>query len=301
MAVSISQATPQERLAACRVLVSVRPPMDRDRAAQRHADLFDSRELDPAGLFVARGASGVLHGAMIVQEMPGALGLAWAPVVSRGRDRTAIEDALVAKSCGWLQARGVKVCQAFGSEPDAFAPLARHGFQCVTRLTDLNWKLESTDPPDPRFGFEPLGETNQAEFARTLLATLEGSLDCPEVTGSRTDAELLAGYLQGPGSHAHWFHVTMQSEPLGVVMLEPTNEAVEWELTYVGIAANFRGRRLGVELVKFALHHAANRGAHTVVLSVDSRNAPALKLYQTLGFKASGERDVFLAHWPPIS
>ena len=300
MAVSISQATPQERLAACRVLVAVRPPMDREHAAQRHVDLFDSGELDPAGLFVARGTSGVLHGAMIVQEMPGALGLAWAPVVPRGHDRTAIENSLVAAACGWLQARGVKVCQAFGSEPDAFAPLVRHGFRRVTRLTDLHWEGEAPEPPDSRLSFEPLHDASIA-FARTLLATFEGSLDCPEVTGSRTDAELLAGYLQGPGSHAHWFYVTMPSEPLGVVMLEPTNESVEWELTYVGIATNFRGRRLGAELVKFALHHAANRGAHRVVLSVDSRNAPALKLYQTLGFKASGERDVFLAHWPPIS
>ena len=74
-----------------------------------------------------------------------------------------------------------------------------------------------------------------------------------------------------------------------------------FDLTYLGIAPNFRGRRLGAELVKFARRYAKNAGAKTLLLSVDSRNEPALRLYRTLEFQASGERSVFLAQWPPIS
>ena len=303
MSVSASRATSEERAAACRVLVSVRPALDRDRATQHYLDLFDSRELDPSGLFVARGDGGAIRGAMVVQEMPGALGLVWAPTASRSPDRTAIEDALVATSCGWLRSRGVKVCQAFAGESDrdAFAPLVRYGFERIAKLADLRWELGPIPAPDRRLIFEPLDRENRAAFTRTLLETFEGSLDCPEVTGSRTDGEVLEGYLQEPAIPEQWFDVRLDCEPLGVVLLDRSHDLAVWELTYLGIAPRFRGRRLGAELVKFALQQAANRGARAVHLSVDSRNAPALRLYQTLGFQASGEREVFLAHWPPIS
>ncbi len=298
-----SLATSEERESACRLLVSVRPARDRDRAAQHYLDLFDSRELDPSGLFVARGKGGAIRGAMVVQEMPGSLGLAWAPTASRSPDRTAIEDALVATSCNWLRSRGVKVCQAFGGESDcdAFAPLVRYGFERIAKLADLRWELGPIATPDSRLSFEPLVGENRAAFTRTLLETFEGSLDCPEVTGSRTDEEVLEGYLQEPAIPEPWFDVRLDGKPLGVVLLDRSHDPAVWELTYLGIAPRFRGRGLGAELVKFALQQAANRGARAVHLSVDSRNAPARRVYQTLGFQASGEREVFLAHWPRIS
>ena len=303
MSVSTSRATSEERESACRLLVSVRPTLDRDRAAQHYLDLFDSRELDPSGLFVARGEGGAIRGAMVVQEMPGALGLAWAPTASRGPDRTAIEDSLVATSCNWLRSRGVKVCQAFAGESDcdAFAPLVRYGFARIAKLADLRWELGPIATPDSRLSYEPLDGENRAAFTRTLLETFEGSLDCPEITGTRTDEEVLEGYLQEPAIPEQWFAVRLDGKPLGVVLLDRSHDPAVWELTYLGIAPRFRGRGLGAELVKFALQQAANRGAQAMQLSVDSRNAPALRLYQTLGFQASGEREVFLAHWPRIS
>ena len=323
MSVSISPAIIEEREAACRLLVGVHPAADRDRAARRYLELFDSGELEPAGLFVARSEAGAIRGAMVVQAMPGALGLAWPPTADRGRDRTAIEDELVAASCGWLRSRGAKVCQAFAREleRDSHAPLVRYGFQHIARLADFRCELGDGAAPDSGLIFEPYGPANRDAFAATLLATFEGSLDCPEVTGSRTDSELLDGYIEPDSQCEHWFYVLIAGrasdgpdEPLlarraneastklvGVVLLDRAGEPGAFDLTYLGIAPNFRGRRLGAELVKFARRYAKNAGAKTLLLSVDSRNEPALRLYRTLEFQASGERSVFLAQWPPIS
>jgi hypothetical protein len=147
--------------------------------------------------------------------------------------------------------------------------------------------------------FETLGPANRNAFASLLLETFEGSLDCPEVTGSRSDAELLASYTETEEPREHWFLARHESHRIGVVLLEDSHD--DFELTYIGVAPIFRGRGFGSELVKFALSLAKKMGSRRVVLSVDERNEPALRLYRMQGFQASGAREVFLAHAPFVS
>lgn len=302
MRFTVQSAGSNDLGAAFRMLAAFRPLPDRDRAAERYRDLFASGELDPAGLFVARDEADAIRGAILVQVMPGALGLTWPPVTER-RNRAAIEDALVSGACDWLRSRGVKVCQAFASEleRDSLAALVRHGFRHVAQLLDMKCEPHSIIGPDSRVTFEPVGLENRAEFAATMLASYEGSLDCPESTGCRTDAELLEGIADPAASKEHWFLARVANGAVGVVLLDGDNEPGTFELTYLGLKPNFRGRGLGRELMRFALFHAENAGGSTVVLSVDARNEPAIRLYRTHEFQASGEREVFLAAWPTIS
>jgi mycothiol synthase len=291
--VSVSAASPGELDAALRLLVGLRSPPDRDAAIQRYRSLIARGELDPAGIFVARGA-GRLLGAMLATVMPGALGLVWPPMTRRNRIET--EDALVAAACAWLKSRGVKVCQAFGDEMDA---LARAGFRTLTNLLELRRELHDAPPPIRELTFEPLTDVNRAAFYRLLLASFEGSLDCPEVNGTRTEAELLATYIDMPSDL--WHLAKCGEEPVGVVLLNAAAESPVCELTYLGLAPRFRGSRHGSELVSFARTTARNSGRFTLALSVDERNLPARRLYETHGFQASGARSVFLADWPAIS
>lgn len=292
---NVSVATAGERDAAFRLLVGHRPSADRESAIQRYRDLISTGDLDPAGLFVARGSTGTLLGAMLVSVMPGALGLAWPPTANR-RNRIETEDALVAESCGWLRSRGVKVCQAFG---DGFEALVRGGFRRLTHLVELRRALSDDPPPISRLTFEPFSEANRELFFSLLLASFEGSLDCPEVNGTRTEAELLATYENMPTGL--WHIAKRGDEPVGVVLLNDGNNAATCELTYLGLAPKFRGAGLGSELVSFTRTTARNSGRTTLVLSVDERNFPARRLYETQGFQASGARSVFLADWPSIS
>src|SRR3954447_13036879 len=107
--VTVSPPTPAELTAACTALFAHR------RGAERCRDLVCTGELDPAGLFVAKDDHGVIRGAVLVQTLPGAMGLAWPPRAEPGPDQRTIEDELVSVACGWLRGRGVKVCQAFAA------------------------------------------------------------------------------------------------------------------------------------------------------------------------------------------
>src|SRR5438067_1561439 len=119
---TVSPATAGELTAACRALFGHLVGADRDQRVARCRDLLASGELDPAGLFVARDEHGAVRGAMLVQPLPGALGLAWPPRAEAGGDRGVVEDAVVSAACGWLRSRGVKVCQVFAADPDSLGP-----------------------------------------------------------------------------------------------------------------------------------------------------------------------------------
>jgi ribosomal protein S18 acetylase RimI-like enzyme len=62
------------------------------------------------------------------------------------------------------------------------------------------------------------------------------------------------------------------------------------ELT-IGLEPQARGRGLGERLLRALLDMAAERGVRAVSLSVDPANAPAVALYERVGFERVGETD----------
>jgi len=57
------------------------------------------------------------------------------------------------------------------------------------------------------------------------------------------------------------------------------------ELTYIGVSSTQRGKRLGETLLKAFIEASRANGYHSVVLSVEKENSPAIKLYERAGFK----------------
>lgn len=64
----------------------------------------------------------------------------------------------------------------------------------------------------------------------------------------------------------------------------------EAELMLVAVLPSARGCGLGRRLVEGAIHKARQRGARRMFLEVRDGNAPALRLYESLGFSAAGRR-----------
>ena len=67
-----------------------------------------------------------------------------------------------------------------------------------------------------------------------------------------------------------------------------------WELTYLGLVTHHRHKGYGKALLTVALATAARGGAAGMTLTTDARNAPALHIYESAGFRACGSYDVFL-------
>jgi ribosomal protein S18 acetylase RimI-like enzyme len=284
----VSQAAAHELLPACRLLFN--------DGAERGRELMRT-ESDATGLFVARDSDGKLHAAALVQVIPGALGVAWPP---RGDSREA-EDAVTRAACEWLRSRGVKVCQAFVSAGEALdvAPLERSGFRHTTQLVMLRREI---DPARDRLRSAdyPSGVYYQPEFrekfAAALLATYEGTYDCPELNGDRTGAELLAGFELPERSVSSWhFLAESDGKPVGVVVMNP---GAGLELTYIGVVPGSRGRGFGDRLLRLVFHEATCARFDAVTLSVDARNIPATRLYARHGFVEYDRREVWLASWP---
>jgi mycothiol synthase len=250
---------------------------------------------DTLGVFVAVDGVGQIRAAMMVQFLAGAIGLAWPPAAEPDE----FGDALVTTSCEWLRNRGVKVCQAFATAEEAkqLILLERNGFHHVTSLLSLRCEIAG-DSAVPRLVFEPHLPPFTDEFRSVLLATHQETHDCPELYRNRTDEELIAGFDEPPDSTS-WHLARLGGEPIGVLMLTRGVQDGEAELAYLGVLPRFRGRGLGRELVAFARALAAHRSAAALTVSVDSRNAAALKLYARHDFVQTSRREVWLAHFFP--
>lgn len=285
----VSPAAPHELLPACRLLFA-------DGLTEQRCDRLLSNTQTIA-LFVARDANGRLHAVALVQALPGALGVAWPP---RGDSAEAV-DAVMVAACEWLRGRGVKVCQAFvaATEAEGMAPLERHGFQHTTQLVTLRREVFDAALPvesEPTLEWSDEGWPLSNEFRWAILATHEGSLDCPELTGARTPEEILAGFdVPTPGGGLSLYREG--GEPVGVVICAESTESTV-ELSYIGVVPTHRRRGVGARMLIANLWGACYGGYTAVIVSVDARNAPAMQLYTRHGFVEYDRREVWLATWP---
>lgn len=65
------------------------------------------------------------------------------------------------------------------------------------------------------------------------------------------------------------------------------------EVYVVGLASAYRGRGLGDPLLRLGLAHLAGKGARRVILYVEADNAPAVRVYEDLGFVVDEEHVVY--------
>ncbi len=64
----------------------------------------------------------------------------------------------------------------------------------------------------------------------------------------------------------------------------------EWEIENVIVEEQYRRRGVGSFLVRGALAEARTAGAASVILEVRESNRPALRLYESIGFRLDGRR-----------
>ena len=136
------------------------------------------------------------------------------------------------------------------------------------------------------WSWRPYDQFDESELCRAIAATYAGSLDCPALSGVRSMSDVVAGHkASGTFRPSSWWLVERCGRPAGCILVNGSPMAHVAEVVYVGVLPEFRGRRLGRALLRRAVLQARERKDYAVTLAVDSRNACALGLYESAGFR----------------
>ena len=71
---------------------------------------------------------------------------------------------------------------------------------------------------------------------------------------------------------------------VGIVLLAEHPDRDVWEVAYLGVVPEARGRGFGRTILTCGIDLVRNTGRATMEIAVDVANIPALRLYETLGF-----------------
>ena len=91
--------------------------------------------------------------------------------------------------------------------------------------------------------------------------------------------------------YAHYFVAEEDGEIAGYCGVR--NMAGEGEISNVAVAKKFRRRGIGRKLMEYMLKEAPSFGIGDLTLEVRVSNAPAISLYESLGFHKEGVRPGF--------
>ncbi len=203
----------------------------------------------------------------------------------------------------------VRVIQSL-PEPDedwACEAYAASGFTHCGTLAYMRLRLSRSDAMKPAGStvrddvsikpVQALGDI--AKWRKRMVSGLEASyvdsLDCPELWGVRETADVLDSHLAtGEFDPSLWWLVEHAHSAQGVALFNPMGDGIGCELVYVGIGPALRGAGLGRTLLSMGIATCAARGLREMTCAVDRRNAPALRLYESLGFREFARREAFV-------
>jgi ribosomal protein S18 acetylase RimI-like enzyme len=114
------------------------------------------------------------------------------------------------------------------------------------------------------------------------------------LNGLRNGLEAVAGHrLTGVPLLDGWLVFRDETCDVGVLLLADQPEQNAWELVYMGVVPEARGRGYGRAIVAEAIRRAANSSRRDLLLAVDERNRYAETIYEAAGFEFLDRKRVF--------
>lgn len=174
---------------------------------------------------------------------------------------------------------------------------AAAGYKLLATLLYMQNDLRQlkVKPPRRSMTWETYSPQTHALFARVVNATYEDSLDCGSLNGVRRIEDILASHrATGQYDPYYWRVGLAGGEPVGVILLAHIEEQQTFEIVYVGCLPKFRRQGYASTLLAHGVELARGRRLNAMSLSVDEKNFPARKLYETFGFAEVARRDVWI-------
>jgi len=294
----IIQIGPQRRAEAVARLVMAGLHPDRDHA-RRFIDYASAHNINLDGLWSRLDRQGRIQATVLAVPSPGRTAMVFASRAA-GRGQVFSLGELVDHAVRQLPAQNVNLAQALVDPADAvdrevfltggFTELAVLAYMerpvrtsRTTRLADINWPL----------GFAAVAYDDGLRdvLIGVLDATYEETLDCPSLRGHRRTADILEGHrASGIFDSNLWTILYHHDQPAGALLLNPSADRHTIELVYLGLAKSVRGLGLGNLLLRHGLKLVEGRNERMITLAVDESNAPAVRLYESEGFRPALRR-----------
>jgi len=274
---------------------------DAERGSQIAAVLSTADRSPPRFVLAATATA---NAAVLAECLPGRAAVVMTPQVASNLaadEQLALAHELLLAMDGVLIEQGTLLAQSLTLTRRAPATqiFLSAGYRLIGDLLYLAATLDDKRPaPIPAASsiqLVPHSPADHARWIRVIDQTYLQTLDCPAVDGLRPTRDVLAGYLDiGQQRDDWWFIVQHEDRDVGCLILADHRPAHHAELVYMGLIPEVRGRGWGVHLANEARRIAAQSGAEQIVLSVDAANTPALRHYQSAGFRFWEQRTILV-------
>jgi len=297
MGLSIQPARTGQQADALHLLFGHLPEQERSAVVTNLlADALEQQR-PLTGLIEAR-REGELAGAAWTQVQAGATAVFWPPVLA-ANEPASTGEAMLAAAMEFVSTQHVALVQALlesDTSPEADR-LRGAGFRHLARMLYLVSTQDRfpAEAPTSALSFEPFEEQHRDRLADVIRRTYTETRDCPALDGLRSIGDVIEGY-QATGSFdpQRWLFAVYERRDIGCLLLTDHPGAGHWELIYMGLAPEARGRGFGMQIVRQAQWMTRQAGRPRLVLAVDAANRPAIRMYRSAGFTLWQQRDAFV-------
>jgi ribosomal protein S18 acetylase RimI-like enzyme len=288
---------PQRFAEALTLTLSDLAPSQRHDLAGSLATLDDRADLLREPLFVAMRDETIVAAAWGQRES-GRIALFWPPRFATDEhfDTSCRLAELVVRD---LDDTAVELTQVIVTRDDeSVVPVLTHvGFRQLAELLYLTCESERFPRNEPATDLEffPYSSAQRERLVHLIKRSYDGTLDCVGLNGVRDVENVVTGY-QATGVYRpdNWKIVRSNGQDVGILLMADHPKARHWELMYMGLTPDVRGRGLGRQIAQYAQWMAGRAGVERVVLAVDSVNEPAVRMYRTTGFEMWDRRLVYV-------
>jgi ribosomal protein S18 acetylase RimI-like enzyme len=255
--------------------------------------------------FLGHFRGDALTAATWLQTQAGRTATLWPPAGPKPVEAS-VTSALVDRAIDVAKAQGAMLVQSLlvtdaGDDAEA---LRRAGFAHIADLlylVSVSAEFPSACPAS-NLAFLPQGAHDLEEIAGIVARTYQGTRDCPALNGVRAIEDVMAGYRAiGRFRPELWLIARTADGDSGCVILADHAPLAVWELVYLGVVPESRGRGLGLEITRYAQWLCARENVERLALAVDASNKPALEMYAAAGFVSWDRRSVFVRIIEPVA
>ncbi len=273
-----------------------KPDISQTRQFFHHAK---KKKTNLSHLWALHNESGQTIDVAFILPNTGRTGMAF---ISKPRRRGHVDRIanLLHRTCQQVPQEQVNLFQALLDPMDDLRLHAFHeaGFRqiAVLKYMQLYIRHNARQPVIPdNVRFSPYQHDLRPIFLQMLDASYENTLDCPQLHGLRDTDDVLSGHMQTSlFDPTLWTLMYVDNKPAGIMLLDQIQDNLCVELTYIGLAEKHRKKQLASLLLQRALWQCTQHNYTSLVLAVDEANTPAIRLYNTFGFRCTTSKTAMI-------